>query len=77
MSLSDKRLQMTSLTKYLLTRHRLLFFLFFFYLGFKAHQDYFIHFELGQKQEIPEKKHLTTHPQVELGLPELGSNPEQ
>ena len=29
--------------------------LFFFYLGFTAHQDYFTHFEPG----VPEKKHMT------------------
>ena len=55
-------------------RGRILIFLliFYFYLGFMAHQDYFTHFELpvsldGAKTGDPQEK-TPDHPQAELGL---------
>ena len=55
------------------------FYLFFFNLGFTTCQDYFTHFEMGQKWEIPEKNHLTTCKQnlACLTCPEQCSNPQR
>ena len=59
-------------------------FIFFFYLGFTACQDYFTHFELsqplgGSKTGDPRENHLTTHKRNLACLiwPELGSNPQR